>query len=63
MLFKLFRKSPSSSTPATPVAADLARTEDLERRINAIDFKPSKGFLKDQQQPKRYSRPPAALRR
>jgi len=50
MLFKLFRKSPEVR-PRVEQDADLA--EALARRVNAIEFKPSKGFLKDQQQPKR----------
>lgn len=50
MLFKLFRKS-SDSRPRFEQDSSLA--EALARRVNAIDFQPSKGFLKDRQQPKR----------
>jgi hypothetical protein len=52
MLFKLFRK-PAESRPAPE--QDPALAEELARRVNAIQFRPSKGFLKDQQQPKRSS--------
>jgi hypothetical protein len=50
MRFKLFRKA-SSSPPR--FEQDSALTEALARRVGAIEFQPSKGFLKDQQQPKR----------
>jgi hypothetical protein len=50
MIFKLLRKS-SETRPQIDQASVLA--EELARRVNAIQFKPSKGFLKDQQQPKR----------
>ena len=53
MLFKLFRK-PSDTRPR--FEQDSAVAEALQRRVDAIDFQPSKGFLKDQQQPKRISR-------
>jgi hypothetical protein len=49
-MFKLFRKS-SDVRPRIEQGTILA--EELARRVNAIEFKPSKGFLKDQQQPKR----------
>jgi hypothetical protein len=52
MRFKLFRKS-SSSPPR--FEQDSVLTEALARRVGAIEFQPSKGFLKDQQQPKRSS--------
>lgn len=29
----------------------------LQRRVDSIEFKPSKGFLKDQKQAKRSARP------
>jgi hypothetical protein len=50
MLFKLFRKS-SEIRPR--VDQDSALAQEHARRVSAIEFKPSKGFLKDQQQPKR----------
>jgi hypothetical protein len=50
MLFKLFRKS---AEVRPRVEQDSALADALARRVNAIEFKPSKGFLKDQQQPKR----------
>jgi hypothetical protein len=49
-MFKLFRKS-IESRPRLEQSPELA--EALARRVSAIEFKPSKGFLKDQQQPKR----------
>jgi len=61
MLFKLFRK-PSSLRPRLEQASLLA--EELARRVNSIEFQPSKGFLKDQRQPKRSASPqPAAATR
>jgi hypothetical protein len=50
MRFNLFRKS--SSSPRR-FEQDSALAEALARRIGGIEFQPSKGFLKDQQQPKR----------
>jgi hypothetical protein len=50
MRFKLFRKS-SSSRPR--FEQDSALAEALARRVGGIEFQPSKGFLKDQHQPKR----------
>ncbi|MFL6548641.1 MAG: hypothetical protein ACJ8OJ_08080 [Povalibacter sp.] len=52
MIFKLFRK-PSDNRPRVEESSVLA--EELARRVSEIQFKPSKGFLKDQQQPKRSS--------
>jgi len=49
-MFKLFRKS-TDSRPRIEQSSELA--DELARRVSAIEFKPSKGFLKDQQQPKR----------
>jgi hypothetical protein len=49
MLFKLFRKL--CETPRPPEGSALA--DELAKRMSAIEFKPSHGFLKDQQQPKR----------
>jgi hypothetical protein len=54
MFFKLFRKS--TDTRPTRVEQDSMLADELARRVNAIEFKPSKGFLKDQQQPKRSVR-------
>jgi hypothetical protein len=50
MFLKLFRKS---AAPRPHIEQDAALAEDLARRVNAIQFRPSKGFLKDQRQPKR----------
>jgi hypothetical protein len=50
MLFKLFRKQTETRPRFEP---DSAMAEALQRRVDAIEFQPSKGFLKDQQQPKR----------
>jgi hypothetical protein len=50
MIFKLFRK-PADVRPR--VEQDSMLSDDLARRVSAIEFRPSKGFLKDQQQPKR----------
>lgn len=53
MLFKLFRKQ-SDARPR--FEQDASTAEALQRRVEAIQFQPSKGFLKDQQQPKRSAR-------
>jgi hypothetical protein len=53
MRFKFFRKS-LSSRPR--FEQDSALAEALARRVGGIEFQPSKGFLKDQQQPKRAPR-------
>jgi hypothetical protein len=50
MLFKLFRK-PTEVRPSLQQDSTLA--EEHARRVNAIEFKPSKGFLKDSPVPKR----------
>ena len=50
MPFKLFRK-PSDLRPRFEQDSSLA--EELARRVDSIEFQPSKGFLKDQRQPKR----------
>lgn len=50
MFFKLFRK-PAELRPHLEQDAELA--EQHARRVSSIEFKPSKGFLKDQQQPRR----------
>jgi hypothetical protein len=49
-MFKLLRKF-SEVRPRAEQSTALA--EELARRVSAIEFRPSKGFLKDQQQPKR----------
>jgi hypothetical protein len=51
MLFKLFRKPATEIRPR--IEEDLALAEEHARRVSAIEFRPSKGFLKDQKQPKR----------
>lgn len=53
MLFKLFRKQ-NDSRPR--FEQDAATAEALQRRVDAIQFQPSKGFLKDQRQAKRSGR-------
>jgi hypothetical protein len=57
MLFKLFRKQPESRPR---FEQDASVVEALQRRVEAIQFQPSKGFLKDQRQPKRSGRRPAS---
>lgn len=57
MLFKLFRKQ-TESRPR--FEQDASVVEALQRRVEAIQFQPSKGFLKDQRQPKRSGRRPAS---
>jgi hypothetical protein len=57
MLFKLFRKQ----TETRPrFEQDASIVEALQRRVDAIQFQPSKGFLKDQRQPKRGGRRPTS---
>jgi hypothetical protein len=60
MLLKLFRKS-SDSRPR--FEQDSSLTDALARRVNAIEFQPKKGFLKDQQQPKRPAPRPTWARK
>jgi hypothetical protein len=60
MLFKLFRKS-SDVRPRFEQDSSLA--EALVRRVDAIEFQPSKGFLKDRWQPKRPGSLPASSRK
>jgi hypothetical protein len=55
MLLKLFRKQPE---PRPRFEQDASISEELQRRVDAIQFQPSKGFLKDQRQPKRSARRP-----
>ncbi len=50
MFAKFFRRF---SQPRPRIELDSTRAAELARRVNAIEFKPSKGFLKDQQQLKR----------
>jgi hypothetical protein len=50
MILKFFRKS-AEVRPL--VKQDSTLAEALARRVNAIDFQPSRGFLKDQWQQKR----------
>ena len=57
MLSKLFRK-PTDLGPRFEQDTSLA--EELARRVNSIEFQPSKGFLKDQRQPKRSAWPQRA---
>ena len=54
MLFKLFRKS-SDVRPRFEQDSSLA--EELARRVNLIEFQPTKGFLKDRWQLKRATSP------
>lgn len=54
MLFRMFRK-PSNSGARFEQDASLA--EALQRRIETIQFEPTKGFLKDQWQPRRLLGP------
>jgi hypothetical protein len=52
MLF-MFRKQ----TDTRPrFEQDASTAEALQRRVDAIQFQPSKGLLKDQRQPKRSAR-------
>lgn len=60
LLTKLFRK-PTDSRPRFEQDPSLA--EALARRVESIDFQPSKGFLKDRQQPKRTARSPSWTRK
>jgi hypothetical protein len=55
MLQKLFRK-PAEVHPRFQQDSTLA--EQLARRVSAIEFRPSRGFLKDQWQEKRAPSPP-----
>lgn len=60
MFFKLFRK-PIETRPRFEQDSSLA--EALARRVESIEFQPSKGFLKDRQQPKRPARAPSWARK
>jgi hypothetical protein len=55
MLSRLFRKPPFLRS-----AQDASLSEELARRVNSIEFQPSRGFLKDQRQPKRFTSPQRA---
>jgi hypothetical protein len=57
MHFKLFRKPPGLRPR---FEQDTSLAEELARRVNSIEFQPSKGFLKDQRQPKRSTSPQRA---
>lgn len=57
MFFWKFRKQ--SDSPRPRFEQDASVVEALQRRIDAIQFEPSKGFLKDQRQPKRSARSPS----
>lgn len=61
MFFKLFRKPPADVRPR--FEQDPSLVEELERRVNAIRFQPTKGFLKDQAQPKRSQPTPSWTRK
>ena len=50
-MLKLFRNKPSEIRPRFQQDSTLA--EELARRVSAIEFQPSRGFLKDQWQQKR----------
>lgn len=50
MLFKLFRNPPH---PRRRFEQDASISEALQRRVESIEFQPSRGFLKDQRQDKR----------
>lgn len=63
MLFKLFRKSSEKPDARPRLEQDSYLADALVRRVNAIEFQPSKGFLKDQQQPKRAVGPPSWARK
>ena len=59
MFFRKFRKQ--SDPPR--FEQDASVVEALQRRIDAIEFEPSKGFLKDQRQPRRSESAPNWRRR
>jgi hypothetical protein len=61
MLSKIFRKS--SSDLRSRIEQDSSLADDLARRVSAIEFRPSKGFLKDQCQAKRAAPAPAWIRK
>lgn len=52
MIFKLFRK-PAAEVQQARFEQDPELAEALARRVEAIRFQPTKGFLKDRPQPKR----------
>jgi hypothetical protein len=55
MLSRLFRKPPFLRSEQ-----DSSLSEELARRVNSIEFQPSRGFLKDQRRPKRFTSPQRA---
>lgn len=55
IVLKLFRKQPDARPR---FEQDTSMSEALQRRVNAIQFQPSKGFLKDHRQPKRSASRP-----
>jgi hypothetical protein len=57
MLLKLFRKTPADVR--SRFEQDSSLTEELARRVSAIEFRPSKGFLKDRPQARRPAPAPA----
>ena len=62
MFSKIFRKQ--SSTDHRPrFEQDAILAEELARRVSEIQFRPTKGFLKDQSQPKRSAPTPAWSRK
>jgi hypothetical protein len=60
MLLRLFRKTPDIRPR---FEQDSALAEDLARRVSAIEFQPSKGFLKDRRQTRRPASAPAWTRK
>jgi hypothetical protein len=57
MILKLFRKTPADVRPR--FEQDSSLTDELARRVSAIEFRPSKGFLKDRPQTRRPAPAPA----
>jgi len=52
MIFNLFRKTPKPVDSRPQLEQDSSLMEDLMRRVHAIEFQPSNGFLKDRSTPK-----------
>ncbi len=59
MFSKFFRRS---FEPRPRVELDSSLADALNRRVNAIEFQPTKGFLKDRPQPRRRAAPPSWAR-
>ena len=59
MFFRMFR----TQYDLARFEQDASVVQALQRRIDAIQFEPSKGFLKDQRQSKRSERAPSGRRR